>query len=175
METLLWVLVPLLILTLLYFWLQSVRKKNATQMAAAMTPERAREAASGLNAQQHQEVYRMLARGELIQAAQAYHNATKSGYKEALYAVQAMAKFPQEFRPQTGVAAESSPAESAPRASALETTETPDNLEDLGIIIPSDLSGLENLPSNPNDPERRSNGETGTDSETPNSDDDSKR
>ncbi|MBB5598487.1 hypothetical protein [Neomicrococcus lactis] len=132
METLLWVLVPLLILTLLFFWLQSVRKKNATQMAAAITPERAREASAALTAKQHQEVYKQIAMGQLIPAAQAYHNATKASYKDSIIAVQALSKYPQEFR--------------------LE-----DQLGDFeeSYEVPSDLSGLEGLPSNPLDPERR--------------------
>lgn len=136
METLLWVLIPILILTLLYIWLQSVRKKNAVEMEAALTPERAREASALLSAEQHQDIYKLIARGELIPAAQAYHNATKAGYKDSIIAVQAMSKFPQEFKLEDQLGSFDSNSE--------ETFE-----------VPSDLSGLDDLPSNPHDPERR--------------------
>ncbi len=126
-------------------WLQSVRKKNAAEMAAALTPERARSASALLDAEQHQNVYKLIAQGALIPAAQEYHNYTKSGYKDSIIAVQAMSKYPQEFKLEDQLGTMDFGSEDL-------ETEAP-------FEVPSDLSGLEDLPSNPNDPERRPDGD----------------
>ncbi|MCO1337621.1 hypothetical protein BJH93_01735 [Kocuria polaris] len=96
LETLLWVLLPILVLTLGYWWITSLRRRNAHQVAAAVTPESARAAAARLTPEQHRAVYRNLAAGNFLAAVQEYRNATGTrSFKECIVAVRSLETHPQ--------------------------------------------------------------------------------
>ncbi|RZU60539.1 hypothetical protein [Zhihengliuella halotolerans] len=96
LETLLWVLLPILVLTLGYWWITNLRRRNAHQVAAAVTPESARAAAGRLTEEQHRAVYRNLAAGNFLAAVQEYRNATGTrSFKECIVAVRSLETHPQ--------------------------------------------------------------------------------
>ncbi|GHD12966.1 hypothetical protein [Zhihengliuella salsuginis] len=117
LETLLWVLVPILVLTLGFWWVSSLRKRNARQVASAVSPESARAAAERLTPEQHRSVYRNLAAGNFLGAVQEYRNATGTrSVKECIVAVRSLETHPQVAGDSGARPAVSSP--SAPEAAA---------------------------------------------------------
>ncbi|MDO5744972.1 MAG: hypothetical protein Q4P23_10950 [Micrococcaceae bacterium] len=95
METLLWVLVPLLIVGLAWLGLRKLRIKNSAEVAAAITPESAQLVASKLTAEGHRAVYKSLAQGDFMAAVQNYKAMTGEGYKASIVAVRSLERFPQ--------------------------------------------------------------------------------
>ncbi|GAA1496600.1 hypothetical protein [Paeniglutamicibacter kerguelensis] len=95
METLLWVVVPLLILGLGWLWLTRLRAKNSAEVSAAITPETAESAALRLTGEGHRAVYRSLAQGDFMAAVQNYKAMTGEGYKASIIAVRSLERFPQ--------------------------------------------------------------------------------
>ncbi|MGL3808073.1 hypothetical protein ACSYDW_18490 [Paeniglutamicibacter sp. R2-26] len=95
METLLWVVVPLLILGLGWLWLSRLRAKNSAEVSAAITPETAESAALKLTGEGHRAVYRSLAQGDFMAAVQNYKAMTGDGYKASIIAVRSLERYPQ--------------------------------------------------------------------------------
>ena len=95
METLLWVVVPLLILGLGWLWLSRLRAKNSAEVSAAVTPETAEAAAMKLTGEGHRAVYRSLAQGDFMAAVQNYKAMTGDGYKASIIAVRSLERYPQ--------------------------------------------------------------------------------
>ena len=95
METLLWVVVPLLILGLGWLWLSRLRAKNSAEVSAAITPESAETAAMKLTGEGHRAVYRSLAQGDFMAAVQNYKAMTGDGYKASIIAVRSLERYPQ--------------------------------------------------------------------------------
>ncbi len=95
METLLWVVVPLLILGLGWLWLTRLRAKNSAEVSAAITPETAESAALRLTGEGHRAVYRSLAQGDFMAAVQNYKAMTGEGYKASIIAVRSLERYPQ--------------------------------------------------------------------------------
>ena len=95
METLLWVLVPLLIAGLAWLGLRKLRIKNSAEVAAAITPKSAQLVASKLTAEGHRAVYKSLAQGDFMAAVQNYKAMTGEGYKASIVAVRSLERFPQ--------------------------------------------------------------------------------
>lgn len=147
LETLLWVLVPILVLTLGYWWITTLRKRNADEVASAVTPESARAAAARLTPEQHRSVYRNLAAGNFLAAVQEYRNATGTrSFKECIVAVRSLETHPQvaggETRHPADPAAASgtaAPSEPVPEAGAAEETgeNAAESLPD-GFVVPDD-------------------------------------
>lgn len=103
METLLWVLVPLLIIGLAWLGLRKLRVKNSAEVAAAITPESAQVVASRLTADGHRAVYKSLAQGDFMAAVQSYKAITGEGYRASIVAVRSLERFPQARRePESG-------------------------------------------------------------------------
>jgi hypothetical protein len=98
MEILFWVLVPLLVLTLGWWWLSRVRTKNSAEVAAAVGPEAAIAASALLNAETHRAVYRHLGQDNFLGAVQEFRNATGLGVKQCIVAVRSLQQYPQVFR-----------------------------------------------------------------------------
>ncbi|GAA3678864.1 hypothetical protein GCM10023081_16420 [Arthrobacter ginkgonis] len=98
MEILFWVLVPLLVLTLGWWWLSRVRTKNSAEVAAAVGPEAAIAASALLNAETHRAVYRHLGQDNFLGAVQEFRNATGLGVKQSIVAVRSLQQHPQVFR-----------------------------------------------------------------------------
>lgn len=96
LEPLLWVLIPLLLLTLGFWLLTSLRRRNARQVAESVTPETARAAAARMNPETHRGVYRHLATGNFLAAVQEYRNATGiRSVKECIIDVRSLEAHPQ--------------------------------------------------------------------------------
>ncbi len=95
METLLWVVVPLLILGLAWMGLRKLRIKNSAEVSAAITPEAAQAAAAQLTGEGHRAVYKSLAQGDFMAAVQNYKAMTGDGYKTSIVAVRSLERFPQ--------------------------------------------------------------------------------
>ncbi|GER22845.1 hypothetical protein NCCP1664_13420 [Zafaria cholistanensis] len=98
MEILFWVLVPLLVLTLGWWWLARVRARNSAEVAAAVGPEAAVAASALLNAETHRAVYRNLGQDNFLGAVQEFRNATGLGVKQCIVAVRSLQQYPQVFR-----------------------------------------------------------------------------
>jgi|GEM_PF-1063176 len=98
MEILFWVMVPLLVLTLGWWWLSRVRAKNSAEVAAAVGPEAAIAASALLNAETHRAVYRHLGQDNFLGAVQEFRNATGLGVKQCIVAVRSLQQHPQVFR-----------------------------------------------------------------------------
>jgi len=116
MEILFWVLVPLLVLTLGWWWLSRVRAKNSAEVAAAVGPEAAIAAAALLSAETHRAVYRHLGQDNFLGAVQEFRNATGLGVKQCIVAVRSLQQHPQVFGDKA--ARESAAQESAAQESA---------------------------------------------------------
>lgn len=95
METLLWVLVPLLVLAAVWWWVTRLRRKTSAEVNGAVGPQSAREAAGQLGAEAHRAVYRQLAQGNFMGAVQAYRSATGEGVKASIIAVRSLEAHPQ--------------------------------------------------------------------------------
>ena len=107
METLLWVLVPLLLIALGWWLLTRLRRKTSAEVTAATGSESARRAAGQLSAEAHRAVYRHLAQGNFMGAVQEYRAATGEGVKASIIAVRSLEAHPQVYRdPQTIAEAE---------------------------------------------------------------------
>lgn len=95
METLLWVVIPLLVLGLGGLWIRQLRIKNSADVAAAITVETAQAAAAKLTGEGHRAVYKSLAQGDLMAAVQNYKAMTGDGFKASIIAVRSLERFPQ--------------------------------------------------------------------------------
>ncbi|PQZ85936.1 hypothetical protein CQ018_19330 [Arthrobacter sp. MYb227] len=95
METLLWVVIPLLVLGLGWLWIRQLRIKNSADVAASITPETAARAAAQLTGEGHRAVYKSLAQGDLMAAVQNYKAMTGEGFKASIIAVRSLERFPQ--------------------------------------------------------------------------------
>lgn len=98
METLLWVLVPLLILGIGWWWLSRTRKRTSAQVAGAVGPQAAAEASGRLDAESHRAVYRKLATADFMGAVQEYRAATGQGIKQCIIAVRSLEAHPQVYK-----------------------------------------------------------------------------
>ncbi|MGJ9404299.1 hypothetical protein [Arthrobacter sp. KK5.5] len=98
METLLWVLVPLLILGIGWWWLARTRRRTSDQVAAAIGPQSAADAAALLDTESHRAVYRKLATGDFMGAVQAYRVATGQGIRQSIIAIRSLETHPQVHR-----------------------------------------------------------------------------
>lgn len=98
METLLWVLVPLLVIAVGWWLLTRLRRKTSSEVSAAVGPDAAREAAAQLSAPAHRAVYRQLAQGNFMGAVQEYRAATGRGVKDCIIAVRSLEAHPQVHR-----------------------------------------------------------------------------
>lgn len=114
METLLWVLVPLLIVGIGWWALARARRRNSAQVSAAVGPETARDAASLLSAEAHRAVYRNLAQGNIMGAVQEYRKATGQGLKQSIIAVRSLEAHPQVHRGPEGTIPSADPGLGAP-------------------------------------------------------------
>ncbi|WP_372699885.1 hypothetical protein [Arthrobacter sp. JSM 101049] len=115
METLLWVLVPLLLIALGWWLLTRLRRKTSAEVNAATGPESARRAAGQLGAEAHRAVYRHLAQGNFMGAVQEYRAATGDGVKASIIAVRSLEAHPQVYRdPQTIADADAGTPEDGP-------------------------------------------------------------
>ncbi|WP_309080810.1 hypothetical protein [Zhihengliuella sp.] len=100
LEALFWVLIPLLVLTLLWWGVSTLRKRNAADVAAHVNAEGAREASARLNADQHRAIYRQLGSGNFLGAVQEYQRATgERSVKKCIIAVRSLEQFPQIHGP----------------------------------------------------------------------------
>ncbi|GAA3711129.1 hypothetical protein GCM10022377_25760 [Zhihengliuella alba] len=100
LEALFWVLIPLLVLTLLWWGVSTLRKRNAADVAAHVTAEGAREASARLNADQHRAIYRQLGTGNFLAAVQEYQRATgERSVKTCIIAVRSLEQYPQIHGP----------------------------------------------------------------------------
>ncbi|HXD28271.1 MAG TPA: hypothetical protein VN621_05885 [Arthrobacter sp.] len=104
METLLWVLVPLLLIALGWWLLARLRRKTSAEVSAATGPESARRAAGQLSAEAHRAVYRHLAQGNFMGAVQEYRAATGEGVKASIIAVRSLEAHPQVYRDPQAIA-----------------------------------------------------------------------
>ncbi|MGP5226935.1 hypothetical protein [Arthrobacter rhombi] len=95
METLLWVVVPLLVLAAVWWWVARLRRKTSAEVNGSVGPASAREAAGQLGAEAHRAVYRQLAQGNFMGAVQAYRSATGVGVKASIIAVRSLEAHPQ--------------------------------------------------------------------------------
>lgn len=95
METLLWVVIPLLVIGLGWLWIRQLRIKNSAEVAASITPEAAQQAAAKLTGEGHRAVYKSLAQGDLMAAVQNYKAMTGDGFKASIIAVRSLERFPQ--------------------------------------------------------------------------------
>lgn len=95
METLLWVVVPLLILGLGWLWLRQLRAKNSADVAASISKEAAESAAAKLTGEGHRAVYKSLAQGDFMAAVQNYKAMTGDGFKASIVAVRSLERYPQ--------------------------------------------------------------------------------
>lgn len=95
METLLWVIVPLIIIGLGWLWLRQLRAKNSAEVSASVTRETAESAAAQLTGEGHRAVYKSLAQGDFMAAVQNYKAMTGAGYKASIIAVRSLERFPQ--------------------------------------------------------------------------------
>lgn len=95
METLLWVLVPLLLIALGWWLLTRLRRKTSAEVNSAVGPASAQQAAGQLGAEAHRAVYRNLAQGNFMGAVQEYRAATGAGVKASIIAVRSLEAHPQ--------------------------------------------------------------------------------
>lgn len=95
METVLWVVLPLLILGLGWLWVTRLRAKNSAEVSAAISPESAATAAAQLTGEGHRAVYKSLAQGDFMSAVQNYKAMTGAGYKASIIAVRSLEQYPQ--------------------------------------------------------------------------------
>ncbi|MBG6085185.1 hypothetical protein [Zhihengliuella flava] len=96
LEPLLWVLIPLLLLTLGFWLLTTVRRRNSRQVAESVTPEAAEAAAGRMSPETHRDVYRHLATGNFLTAVQEYRNGTGiRSVKECIIDVRSLEAHPQ--------------------------------------------------------------------------------
>lgn len=95
METLLWVVVPLLIIGLAWIGIRRLRIKNSAEVSASITQETAQKAAARLTGEGHRAVYKSLAQGDFMAAVQNYKAMTGEGYKASIISVRSLERFPQ--------------------------------------------------------------------------------
>lgn len=93
-----WVLVPLLILGIGWWWLARARKRTSAEVGAAVGPAAAADASSRLGAEAHRSVYRKLGRGDFMGAVQEYRAATGQGVRQCIVAVRSLEAHPQVYR-----------------------------------------------------------------------------
>lgn len=99
MEILIWLVVICLALVAGFFWLQSVRKRNMTQISQAISREAAEEAAAKLDEESRKAIYRNLAKGDVMGAVQNYRALTGEGVKQCVIAVRSLDAYPQTGSP----------------------------------------------------------------------------
>ncbi|WP_417219674.1 hypothetical protein [Arthrobacter sp.] len=116
METLLWVLVPLLVIVLGWWLLTRLRRKTSAEVKAAVGPESAQQAAGQLGADAHRAVYRNLAQGNFMGAVQEYRTATGAGVKASIIAVRSLEAHPQVYRERGTLSDAADPSEAPPAA-----------------------------------------------------------
>lgn len=105
MEFLIWLVVITLALVAGFFWLQSVRKRNMTQISQAISREAAQEAAAKLDEESRKAIYRNLAKGDVMGAVQNYRALTGASVKECVIAVRSLDAYPQTGAPSEPVEA----------------------------------------------------------------------
>lgn len=113
METLLWVLVPLLVIAVGWWLLTRLRRKTSAEVNSAIGPVSAQQAAGQLGAQAHRAVYRNLAQGNFMGAVQEYRAATGSGVKASIIAVRSLEAHPQVHQESGTIADSVRPADAA--------------------------------------------------------------
>lgn len=106
MEFLIWLVIVSLALVAVFFWLQSVRKRNMTQISQAISREAAQEAAANLDEESRKAIYRNLATGDVMGAVRNYRALTGASVKDCVIAVRSLDAYPQTDAP-----AADSPAE----------------------------------------------------------------
>ncbi|WFP17188.1 hypothetical protein [Citricoccus muralis] len=68
-------------------------------LANRVSPEAAAEASARMDQETHREVYRRIAAGQAAEAAVLYRNATGVGTMDAMFDVQSLASYPQQWNP----------------------------------------------------------------------------
>lgn len=74
-------------------------------LANRVSAEAAAEASARMDQETHREVYRRIAAGRATEAAVLYRNATGVGTMDAMFDVQSLASYPQQWSPDSGLGA----------------------------------------------------------------------
>lgn len=77
----------------------SAAPRKRRGLANRVSAEAAAEASARLDQETHREVYRRIAAGQAAEAAVLYRNATGLGTMDAMFDVQSLASFPQQWNP----------------------------------------------------------------------------